>query len=273
MAPDSLAGLHLLPHHRAAIERLVTRLEGDPDTLALLLGGSLAHGFAGPGSDVDVLQVVTPERMARQRVEGRLTWADGSLCDWEGGYVDSKYLDLELLGQVADRGSEPARYAFLDSRVLLGRTDVLDDLLLRIARYPIEGRDDRVTRFTAQLLGWRWYHTEGLRRASDYLAPLARQKVVLFACRIVLARNERLFPFHKWLLAETQRTTDRPPDLLGLVDEALRAREHAPVARLVSRVLDWYAIDEATANATWPSLYMEDTELAWLHGRPPIDDL
>ena len=42
---------------------------------------------------------------------------------------------------------------------------------------------------------------------------------------------------------------------------------------LVAGVLDWYAIDEAAANATWPSLFMQDTELAWLHGRAAIDDL
>jgi hypothetical protein len=41
----------------------------------------------------------------------------------------------------------------------------------------------------------------------------------------------------------------------------------------VADVLAWYGIDEAAANATWPTLFMEDTELAWLHGRAPIDDL
>jgi predicted nucleotidyltransferase len=270
---DALEGLVVAAHHREAIERSVAQLEPDTDILALLLAGSLAHGYARPDSDIDVLVLVDAERMRRQRREGRLTWSDGSLCDWEGGYVDAKYLDLELLRQVAERGSEPSRYAFQGSRILIDRTDGLEELLARTVRYPIDGRDDRVARFTAQLLAWRWYHSEAVRKDSPYLGALARQKVTLFACRIVLARNERLYPFHKWLLAETERAPDRPVDLLEAIDGMLRDPDQDRVERLVASVLDRYAIDEAAANATWPSLFMEDTELAWLRDRAPIDDL
>ena len=76
-------------------------------------------------------------------------------------------------------------------------------------------RDDRVARFAAQLLAYRWFHSEAVKKDSPYLGALARHKVTLFACRIVLARNERLYPFHKWLLAETERATDRPPPGTG----------------------------------------------------------
>jgi hypothetical protein len=270
---QAVTDVDMAPHHRLAIDRLVAMLEPDPDILALLLAGSIAHGYARPDSDIDVLVVVSAERMARQREEGRLTWSDPSICDWEGGYVDAKYLDLDLLGRVADHGSEPARYAFQGARVLLDRADGLQGLLARAVRYPIEGRDQRVARFTAQLLAWRWYHSEAVRKDSPYLGALARHKVTLFACRIVLARNERLYPFHKWLLTETERAPDRPPALLEDIDRMLREPDQARVERLVAEVLEWYAIDEPTANASWPSLFMEDTELAWLHGRAPIDDL
>jgi hypothetical protein len=273
MRSETLDGLGLTPHHGRAIERLVAALESDPETQALLLAGSLAHGYARPDSDVDVLLVVDHASMERHVRERRLTWADRSYCDWEGGYVDAKYVDSELLEQVADHGSEPARFAYQGARVLFDRSTGLDDLLERITRYPIEGRDDRVTRFTAQLLAWRWYHSEGVRQASPYLGALARQKLVLFTCRIVLARNARLYPFHKWLLAETERATDRPATLMEDIDRLLREPDQDRVARLVTDVLDWYNIDEAAANASWPTLYMEDTELSWLGGRPPIDDI
>jgi predicted nucleotidyltransferase len=36
-------------------------LEPDPSILALLLAGSIAHGFAGPDSDIDVAIVVEPD--------------------------------------------------------------------------------------------------------------------------------------------------------------------------------------------------------------------
>jgi hypothetical protein len=270
---QALASLQLTSHHRLALERLAAMLEPDPDILALVLAGSLAHGYALPDSDIDVLMLVTQEAMAERRRTGRLHWVDRSVCDWDGGYVDGKFVDAALLDQVATRGSEPARYAWQGARVLFDRSEGLPDLLARIVRYPLEGRDDRVARFTAQLLAWRWYHSEAEKKDSPYLGALARHKVTLFACRIVLARNERLYPFHKWLLAETERATDRPPALMEDIDRMLREPDQARVEALVASVLDRYGIDQASANANWPSLFMEDTELAWLHGRAAIDDL
>jgi hypothetical protein len=273
MPPDAIDGLELSSHHRAAIDRLVALHEPDPDVRALVLAGSLAHGYARPDSDIDVLMVIDPVRMAERHRTGHLHWVDRTVCDWEGGYVDGNYVDVDLLEQVAVRGSEPAPFAWQDARVLMDRLIGLEALLGRVVRYPIEGRDDRVTRFTAQLLAWRWYHSEAVRRDSAYLGALARHKVTLFACRIVLARNQRLYPFHKWLLAETERANDRPPSLIEDIERMLREPSQPRVEGLVAQVLDWYAIDEAAANASWPSLFMEYTELAWLHGRAPIDDL
>lgn len=273
MPTDALDPLRLTPHHRRAIERVVGMLEPDPDILGLVLGGSIAHGYARPDSDIDVLLVLTPQAMAARRREGRLHWVERTVCDWEGGYIDGKYVDRELMELVASRGSEPARYAWQGSRVLFDRSGALDGLVARIVRYPIEGRDERVARFTAQLLAYRWYHSEAIAKDSPYLAALACQKLTLFACRIVLARNARLYPFHKWLLAETERAPDRPRGLLEGIAAVLRGADQARVEAFVREVLDWYAIDEAAANASWPTLFMEDTELAWLHGRAPIDDV
>lgn len=269
----TLKGLGLAPHHRRAIERLVVALEPDETIGALILAGSLAHGYARPESDVDVILVLDDEAYTSCASQGRLTWSDPSFCDWEGGYVDAKHVDAALIGQVAARGSEPARFAYQGARILFDRTDGLEDLLTRVVRYPIEGRDERVARFTAQLIGARWFHSEGLRRDDPYLATFARQRVVLFACRIVLARNERLYPFHKWLLREVERAPDRPPTLLEDVDRLLREPSQTLVEGLVSAVLACYGIDEATANAGWGGRFMRDTELAWTRGEPPVEDL
>jgi predicted nucleotidyltransferase len=273
LTPDPLHGLQLTAHHRAAIERLRASLEPDRSILALLLAGSLAHGYARPDSDIDVLLLVSPEDMRRYRGERRLTWADRSYCDWDGGYVDAKYVDVEFLQRVAARGSEPARYAFQGARILSSRVDGLQELLVDATRYPLEGRQQRVERFAAQMLAWRWYHSEAIRQANPYLGSLARQKVILFACRIVLARNERLYPYHKWLLREVGRAPDRPPTLLEDIDGLLREPDQDRVVRFVSDVLEHFAIDEAETNATWPDLFMRDTEQAWLEGEPAVDDL
>ena len=42
------------------VRQLVSRAEGDPDVLGVILFGSQVHGNAGPGSDVDVCVVLDP---------------------------------------------------------------------------------------------------------------------------------------------------------------------------------------------------------------------
>ena len=103
---------------------------------------------------------------------------------------------------------------------------------------------------------------------------VALHKVVLFACRLVLAANERLYPYHKWLLRETARARRRPAGLMADID-ARPDGAHGPPRRdgCATDVLAFYGIDEAQANASWAGHFLEDTELAWTSGHPAIDDL
>ena len=158
-----IEGLELAPHHAESIANVVRAFEADATTRAVMLGGSLAHGYARPDSDIDVMIVVDASRLP-SACEGRSTRArDRTLCTYEGGYVDCKYLDVDFLARVAAHGSDPARYAFRDARILSSRIDGLPQLVAAAARYPVEETPDRMTRFTAQLLAWRWYFGESAR--------------------------------------------------------------------------------------------------------------
>jgi predicted nucleotidyltransferase len=266
-------GLELSPHHADSIANIVRAFEADGSTRALLLGGSIAHGYARPDSDIDVMIIVDAAEYRQRADEGRLVHVDRTLCTYEGGYVDGKYMDVDFLERVAAHGSDPARYAFQDARILSSRTDGLPELLASITRYPAEQTLDRMTRFTAQLLAWRWYFGESTRQRDPYLEVVALHKVVLFACRLVLAANERLYPYHKWLRRETARAPRRPPDLMERIERVLEERTVPLVDGLCGEVLAFYGIDEAGANASWPGRFLQDTELAWMSGHPAIDDL
>lgn len=79
------------------------------------------------------------EEYARRRAESRLTISRADLCTYPQGYLDGKYLDESFLRQVAERDSEPARYAFDGVQVLFARLDGLEPLLAAIVRYPVAG--------------------------------------------------------------------------------------------------------------------------------------
>src|SRR5512143_2937769 len=100
------------PHHQRAIDRVIDRFKGDPNYLALLIGGSLVKGYGDENSDVDFMLIATAEEYARCRLDRTLTYYSADLCDYPGGYVDGKIVDVAFLEEVADRGSEPARAAF-----------------------------------------------------------------------------------------------------------------------------------------------------------------
>lgn len=262
----------LLPHHQSTIDNLVAAMSADPSVLALILGGSLAHGFAGPDSDVDVAIVVSSGDLARRRAAGVLHYNNTTLCTYPG-YIDGKYLDLAFLRLVAERGSDPARYAFKDSRILFSRVAELPELLADAVRYPVEQKASRLARFAAQLLAWRWYYGEAAKKQNPYLTGLAVQKLVLFSSRLILTVNERLYPYHKWLLRELAADPRRPVALVAAIQRLPVAHDLPAVERLCLDVLAYAGIDPEKTNATWPTRFMEDTELTWMSREPAIDDL
>jgi len=260
-------------HHADSIRNLVVAFEADTSVQALILGGSLAHGFARPDSDIDVAIVLESAEYQRRQRENQLHYNNRSLCTYPG-YIDGKYLDLAFLRLVATRGSDPARYAFKDCQILFSRVAGLEPLLAEIVRFPTAEKPERIERFAAQLLAWRWYYSEALRQQNPYLVHLALQKVVLFACRLVLTENETLYPYHKWLLRVTESVPRQPPGLKSaLADLTGPPPAWERVDACCREVLAFAGVNHDAANARWPTRFMKDSELRWMTTESPIDDL
>jgi Nucleotidyltransferase domain len=258
-------------HHQKAIERVTERFRADPEVQALLLGGSIAHGFESPESDVDLLIVVADRDYEARLRRGALQFVTADGCEWKGGYAEGKYVGLSFLAQVAASGSEPARFAFQDARVLLSRVEDLDTRLAAITRYPVEGKQERIARFQAQLEAWHWYAHEGLKRGDRYLLGMAVAKLVLFGGRMVLAHNERLYPYHKWFLRVLEQAPDRPPDLLERIAAVHAEPSEASLLSLWATVKNFRTWEGG--ERPWPHQFLLDSELNWLGGATPVDDL
>src|SRR5512136_2338829 len=147
----------LYPHHQRTIDRLIDRFEDDPHYLALIIGGSLVKGYGNESSDVDFLLIATDEEYARRQPKRAFAYYATDLCDYPGGYVDGKIVNVAFLEEVADRGSEPARAAFEKVIVAYSHLPQLDDLLWRITAYPEAGHVEKIRSFYAQLLAMQWY--------------------------------------------------------------------------------------------------------------------
>jgi len=260
------------PHHATSIRNLVAAFEQDPSILALILGGSIAHGFAKPDSDIDVAIVVEPAEYQRRQRDNQLHYNNRTLCTYEKGYIDGKYLDVDFLRLVAAKGSDPARYAFKDGRILFSRLPDLEPLLAEIVKYPVGKKRDRIDRFAAQLLAWRWYYSQGVRQESPYLIGLALQKLALFSCRIVLAENELLYPYHKWMLRVAESALRRPAGFPASIKGLLTGHSWPQVDDYCQGILAFAGLSFAEVDAIWPTRFMKDTELKWATAEPYIDD-
>jgi predicted nucleotidyltransferase len=265
----------MYPHHATTIENTTAHFSSNPDVLALLLSGSIAHGFATPTSDVDVLIILTEEAYARQVAAQRLTFVSTDLATYPGGFVDAKYLSLNFIKDVAERGSEPARFAFDGVKVLFSRIpdQGLEEVIARAVRYPVEGKRERMVRFRVQLEAWRWFCGEGRQKGNAYLLGLAVRKLVLFGGRLILAENEVLYPFHKWFLRVLEGVEEKPEGLMECINRVIEDPSEANVEEFYEMVMGFREWEVKHPPGRWGTQFMLDNELTWMTGNTPVDDL
>jgi predicted nucleotidyltransferase len=261
----------MFPNHQRAIDKLFPLFTDDPAVEALLLGGSIAHGYASESSDVDIMIVVTEEEHAKRSVECRLQYYSPDLTDYAGGFVDGKYVSRSFLNQVEAKGSEPARFAFADARVLYSRIDGIDQQLDRISRYPVEQKVERIRRFRAQFEAWRWYAGEANKRNDGVLMGISVDNVALFGARMLLAHNERLFPFYKWMLRVLDDAPDKPDNIVPVIRELCASRTYEAVDAYHNLIMGYreWEVD----SQPWPNRFMIDTELTWMNDGCSVDDI
>lgn len=259
------------PHHSQTIQRVREYFQHDPEVLALLLSGSIAHGFESPTSDVDIMIFISEEDYQKRFQTGQLTFFNTDLSTYEGGYIDGKYISLNFIKQVLEKGSDPARYAFEGSQVLFSNVEGFEKDICKIAEYPIAEKAERIKRFHAQLEAWHWYCGEALKRGNQYLLGTAVSKLILFGGRLILTHNEMLYPYHKWFLQELERAKDKPSDLMVTIQALVESPATETIETFYQKIKTFQPWNENPYG--WGAQFMLDSELNWLDGRTPVDDL
>jgi hypothetical protein len=258
----------MFPHQADTLSRVSEHFSRDPEVVALLLGGSIAHGFHSAESDVDVMIVVSDEDHRQRLGTPRACFFSRELCTY-ASYVDGKYISEGFLREVRAKGSEPARYAFQDTRVVFSRSPSLAPLLQEIPRYPVTEKAARIQRFQGQFEAWLWYSGEALKRQNFPLLRTAVAKLTLFGGRLVLAHNELLYPYHKWFLRVLESASAKPVGLLTQIEALAREPDRERLesfGRLIKEFRGW-------EMSAWGAQFLVDSELNWLYSPPPIDDI
>ena len=257
--------------HQRAIDRLTEAYQHDGRFVALIIGGSVAKGYARPDSDVDFMIVATDEEYARRDAADDLFINRRDLCDYAGGFVDGKVVDLAYLRDVTGFGNEPSRAAFEGAFTAFCHQREIEDILPAIPVYPEQGHDRRIRAFYSMAFIQNWLMGEATRHDNAYTIVRAASQLALFASRLILAHNRTLFPYHKWLIRALEEAPDKPDGFMSSL-EALNTRPTAETAgRLfddLRQFRDW-GVQDIEAY-TW---FMREVEWGWRSGTASLEDL
>jgi hypothetical protein len=258
------------PHHQDTIQRLTEHFQTNPQHLALIIGGSVAKGWAQENSDVDFMLVVSDEEYTRRAATRDYSIISGEFTDYPGGYVDGKVYNVNFLREVADHGSEPARFAFASAFPAFSRDAEIETLVKQIPVYPEAEREAKMRSFYSQFSLLNWFVGEAEKRGSAYLMMQSVSNMVLFGGRLILAYNRVLYPYHKWLMHVLEQVEDKPENFMPLVNTLLESPSKSNAQALtecLSQFHDW--------GITFPQTvaqFMEDSEWNWREHKPPVYD-
>ncbi len=259
----------MYPHHKETAKKIADLLSQKEDVLAVLLSGSVAHGFAKENSDVDLMIILSDEDYKAYVKRGEMNYWNTDICDYTDGYIDGKYISIDFMKDVAIRGSEPARFAFEGCQVIYSKIDGIEELVEQIVRYPVEQKEAKLQSFYSQFDAWKWYSDEAFKHENDYLLTVACSKLVLFGTRLILAENEVLFPYHKWMLRVLGSVDNKPEGMIEAIDDVLQHRDKASIDKFFDLIVafkEW-----KSEGSEWTNLFMKDTELTWQEGWTPIE--
>ncbi|MEK6991394.1 nucleotidyltransferase domain-containing protein [Paenibacillus sp. FSL K6-1566] len=263
----------MFDHHKRALNKLTEALRQDSSILAIITTGSVAQGTARESSDVDVYLVVDDESYAERKKSHNLAYMnhDKEICDYEGGYIDGKIIDLRFLEQAAERGSEPTRYSFVGSRAWFSRIPDLDALLARIPVYPEANRDRNIRDFFAQIVLYGYYFVdEAVKKDNPYLLAHSACQIAFFGSRLILAHNRILFPCHKSLMTAVESAPEKPDGFIQLANDMLRNPTDEK-CKAVAGMLLGFGIPGFDPQLS-TTVFMENNEWNWLDGEPPLSD-
>lgn len=266
-----MPGPEVRGHHQRAIARLADEYRDNPEFRGLIIGGSVAKGFARDDSDVDFLIIATDESFEQRLADRDLFINRRDLCDYEGGFVDGKIVNLAYLEDLADRGNEPSRAAFHGAIVAFSHVPGLEALLQRIPVYQEAGHNVRIRAFYSMAFIQHWLFQEAARHGNRYTMLRAASQLALFAGRLILAHNRVLFPYHKWLPRVLETAPDKPVGFMELFTNLLDEPGSEIANALFERLRDFqdWGVSDLEAY-TW---FMTDVEWAWMSGTTPIEDL
>jgi len=260
------------PHQQKAIDYITNKLKPDPHVHALLLSGSIAHGFNNEKSDIDFNIIVSNELYEQKKINNNLTYWESAEGFYNGGYFDGKYITFDYLEMVAKRGNEPTRFAFQDVMILFDKTGRVMEYIEKIKTYDENRVRNNTIRFLSQFEAWYWYCKEALEKQNEYLLDVSVSKLILFSGRLILLENKMFFPYHKWFILALENAPKKPQGFMRTISELLKHKTKQNIDVLYHAIKEFKNWSNGK-NINWSSHFVHDIETIWVRSEEYIENI
>lgn len=258
-------------HHEESLERLKEYFSDKTEVIAVIFGGSVAKGCERIDSDLDAMVVITDEAYEDRVKENKTAETIGGYCTYEGGYFDIKYMTKKFLQEAAEKGSEPARNAFLKSRVLFTRDSEISDLVEKIPIFQSQEKEEKMLSFYADF--WlNYYYFLKSCPLDGYMKLHAVNEVLYSIYRMILQEHEILFPCNRRLEEFVADLSEETAALTDLGKRAAQSQQMSDVDAFVDFFKQITTYQEPREIGNVLSQYTKDYEQWWREPRPNINE-
>ena len=254
-------------HHEDTIAAYAAQVIDQPDTLALIVVGSVARGTERATSDVDVYLVVTDEAFAAAQSARRVAYIDTEAATYDS-YVDIKLASPRYLERAAAYADDPTRASFLYAWIVFDHTGSMAAAVARIVALPDDFWQRRVHAYRCQARLYGGYFLKQAHERNDrFLLQHSAVHLCFAVGRVALAVNRTLFQGQKYLAATLSELANLPDGFLSAWHGVL-ADPTPDSAAVLTDMVDAWQNGPLNLEDTL-STFIIDNELAWLNGTIP----
>ena len=185
------------------------------NVIALVFGGSVAKGNARPDSDLDAIIIVPDDVYQAKLAANNTAETINGMCTYEGGYFDIKYKTKQILKETAENGSEPARNAFLGSKVLFSHDPEIDEIAARIPIFQKSLKEEKMLSFYSNFWLNYFYFLKSCP-IDGYMKLHVIGEIIYSLYRIILQEKEILFACNRRLEEQVQQISQQTAEFTVL---------------------------------------------------------
>ncbi len=248
------------------IDKVISETQNDPSVIGVILVGSLAKGTERDTSDVDVFIVVNDELFLTYSRKHQLYWTlpitdKTKFCD-----VDGKIISKSLLTKALNNGTESIKSTFHYSKLLYSIDPEVDKLVEALKNTNII-KNDYTKLFYALMKSKRYTADDDINNLMQLKSCIL--DTVLYACRLVLAHNNKPYPCMKNIEKEIINCSDKPINFMHNMHILLQTFSLEALEVFYNEVEDhfnMYRFDDTIRKS-----YVIENELFWYFDEKPLE--